>query len=581
MAGALPSNFRFSPSHVIILIWLVVAAPCSNADQFDIDCLQSIKRSFQDPLDSLSSWNFSNTTEGYICKFNGVECWNDGENRIINIKLSDMGLRGEFPQGISNCHSMTGLDLSRNNITGTIPNDISKLLTGRIPPEIGLLPRITTFTVTRNRLTGPVPHFVNPNATIPASSYSDNAGLCGPPLPPCRGKKARMSTIVGAAVGGFVVAALAIVIGLYYYSRKVYRKKKEEDPLGNKWATSIKDAKRIKLSMFENSISKMSLSDLMKATDDFSNVNIIGSGRTGTMYRAILGDGTSLMVKRLKDTKHSEQEFVSEMAILGNIKHRNLVPLLGFCVAKKERLLVYKYIPNGTLYEKLHVIDDDAKTMAWPLRLKVAIMAAKGFAWLHHSCNPRILHRNISSSCILLDDDYEPRISDFGLARLMNPIDTHLSTFVNGEFGDLGYVAPEYSRTLVATPKGDVYSFGVVLLELVTGEKPTFVSKALEGFKGNLAEWISKLSSDGKLNDAIDESLAGKGFDGEVYQFLKIACRCVLSAPKERPSMFEVYQLLRAVGQRYDFSTEDDLLVLPEDGGNADRVVELIVARDG
>lgn len=332
--------------------------------------------------------------------------------------------------------------------------------------------------------------------------------------------------------------------------------------------------------MFESTVSKMSLGDLMKATNDFSKENIIGSGRTGTLYKALLEDGTSLMVKRLHNSQHSEKEFTSEMATLGNIKHRNLVPLVGFCVAKNERLVVYKNMPNGTLYDKLHVLNDGEKIMDWPSRLKIGIRAAKGFAWLHHSCNPRIIHRNISSKCILLDSDYEPKISDFGLARLMNPVDTHLSTFVNGEFGDYGYVAPEYARTLMATPKGDVYSFGVVLLELVTGEKPTSVGRAAESFRGNLVEWISELSKASKLQEAIDELLVGKGYDSEVFQFLKVACTCVLPAShKERPTMFEVYQLLRAIGQRYDFATEDDLLVVADDG-NGEELVELIVARD-
>ena len=332
--------------------------------------------------------------------------------------------------------------------------------------------------------------------------------------------------------------------------------------------------------MFEKSVSKMRLSDLLKATNSFSKNNIIGSGRTGTMYKGVLEDGTSLMIKRLQDSQHSDKEFTSEMATLGNVKHRNLVPLLGFCVVKKERLLVYKYMANGTLNDNLHLVDDAKKAMDWSLRLKIGIGAAKGFAWLHHNCNPRIIHRNISSKCILLDADFEPKISNFGLARLMNPIDTHLSTFVNGEFGDLGYVAPEYARTLMATPKGDIYSFGVVLLELVTGERPTHVAKAPESFKGNLVEWITQLSNDGKLQDAIDPSLVGKGVDNELFQFLKVACNCVLPPAKERPTMFEVYQLLRAIGERYNFTAEDEIL-MPSDTGDTDYIEELIVAREG
>lgn len=600
-----------------ILIYLVLSCAVCSAVQSDIDCLKSIKDSFEDPLKFLNTtWQFDNQTEGFICKFAGIQCWHPDETRVLSISLPDMGLKGKFPRGLENCTSITSLDLSSNNLHGSIPNDISKIIgfmvtldlssnnlsgdipvnlancsflnslrldhnqfTGQIPPEIALLGRLKNFNVANNRLTGPVPRFIN--STFPPESYANNAGLCGPPLPLCKGnaKQPHTGIIVGAAVGGVTLGAVLLTIGMFFYMRKISRKrKKEDDPEGNKWAKSIKGSKAIQLSMFEKSTSKMRLSDLMKATNNFSKNNIIGSGRTGTFYKAVLDDGTSLMVKRLQNTQHSEKEFTSEMATLGNVKHRNLVPLLGFCMAKKERLLVYKDMPNGTLHDRLHSVSEGEKTLEWPMRMKIAIGAAKGFAWLHHNCNPRIIHRNISSKCILLDVEYEPKISDFGLARLMNPVDTHLSTFVNGEFGDFGYVAPEYARTLMATPKGDVYSFGVVLLELVTGETPTSVAKAPETFKGNLVEWITQLSGESKLQDAIDHSLSSKGYDSEIFQVLKVACRCVLpAAPKERPTMFELYQLLRAIGERYHFTTDDDIMMPESDSGF--QMDELIVAQ--
>ncbi|KAK2966618.1 hypothetical protein RJ640_025303 [Escallonia rubra] len=582
----MPVNSRALAVLIDSFVWLLWCTSLSYASVDDIACLKTIKASLEDPLNYLSSsWNFNNATEGYICKFTGIECWHPDENKVLNIRLSGMGLKGEFPVGVANCTSLTGLDLSSNNIYGTIPSNIPKLvefvttldlssnnlsgeipvnlsrcsylnvlkldsnqLTGQIPAELGLLSRIKTFSVANNRLTGQVPHFGN--TSIAAENYANNAGLCGRPLPDCRGppRKTHTGVIIGAAVGGVTLAVLAVLIAMLFCKRRVAKKKKEDDPEGNKWARSIKGAKGIK------------------------------ARGTGTMYKAVLVDGTSLMVKRLQDTQHSEKEFASEMATLGNVKNRNLVPLLGFCMAKRERLLVYKYMPNGTLHDKLHFVGDDGTSMEWPMRLKIGIGAAKGFAWLHHSCNPRIIHRNISSKCILLDANFEPKISDFGLARLMNPIDTHLSTFVNGEFGDLGYVAPEYARTLVATPKGDVYSFGVVLLELVTGERSTYVSKAPESFKGNLVEWITELSSNSKLQDAIDKSLANKGYDGELFQVLKVACNCVQLAHKERPSMFEVYQLLRAIGERYHFTTDDEIL-MASDLDTTDHI-ELIVARE-
>uniref|UniRef100_A0A5B7BYM0 Protein kinase domain-containing protein n=1 Tax=Davidia involucrata TaxID=16924 RepID=A0A5B7BYM0_DAVIN len=582
----------------------------------DLYCLTTLKQSLEDPLNYLSSWNFNNNTEGFICKFTGVECWHPDENRVINIHLSDMGLKGQFPRGIENCTSLTGLDLSSNKLSGPIPSDISQRLpfvttldlssnsfsgeiplslanctylnvlkldhnrlTGNIPLQLGLLNRIKTFSVANNLLSGQVPQFFN--STITSESYANNPGLCGKPLDPCRGppKKSHAGIIAGAAVGGLTLTLVIVGIVLYYYSRGMAAKKKEEDLEGNRWAKNIKGTKGIKVSMFEKSVSKMRLSDLMKATESFSKSKIIGSARTGTMYKATFPDGTFLMVKRLQDSQHSEKEFLSEMNTIGSVKHGNLVPLMGFCMAKRERLLVYKYMSNGTLYDQLHPVESEAKGMEWPLRLRIGIGAARGLAWLHHSCNPRIIHRNISSKCILLDAEFEPKLSDFGLARLMNPIDTHLSTFVNGEFGDLGYVAPEYPRTLVATPKGDVYSFGTVLLELITGEKPTHVANAHESFKGSLAEWIVHLSSNSLVQTAIDKSLAGKGFDGELIQFLRVACNCVSPTPKERPTMFEVYQLLRAIGERYHFTTDDEIFV-PSETGNTDFPDELIVAQE-
>ncbi|CAL9041059.1 unnamed protein product [Musa banksii] len=610
---------RLSVTLLLMLIWFLLNN-ISYGTVSDIQCLELIHKSLKDPENSLTySWNFDNKSEGAICRFAGVECWHPDENRVLNLRLSNMGLQGEFPSGLENCTSLTGLDLSSNSLSGPIPADISRKipyvtaldlsfngfsgeipvnlsdctylnslklqhnkLTGQIPGQLIRLARLIDFDVSDNQLSGPIPSF---NNKFLQSSFSNNLNLCGDILNvDCTGtsKKTNTGVIIGSAVGGVVITIIVVAVVLYFCMRKMPIKKKEKKDTvieENKWAKSIKGVKHAKVSMFEKSVSKMQLIDLMKATNDFDNENIIGTGRTGTMYKATLPDGTFLAIKRLQDSQQSENQFVSEMATLGNVRHQNLVPLLGYCSAKKERLLVYKYMAKGTLYDQLHGSGAQGGSMEWPTRLKISIGAAKGLAWLHHSCNPRILHRNISSKCILLDEDYEPKISDFGLARLMNPIDTHLSTFVNGEFGDLGYVAPEYARTLVATPKGDVYSFGVVLLELVTGEKPTQVSNASESFRGSLVEWITFLSNNSLLQDAIDKSLIGKDYDSELLQFMKVACVCALSGPKDRPTMFEVYQFLRAIGERYHFTTDDGILMMPSESTDAENLDELIVAK--
>ncbi|WVZ53429.1 hypothetical protein U9M48_004373, partial [Paspalum notatum var. saurae] len=557
----------------------------------DIQCLKKLKASV-DP-DNKLEWTFKNNTEGSICGFNGVECWHPNENRILSLHLGSMGLKGRFPDGLENCSSMTSLDLLSNSLSGTIPADISKRLpfitnldlsynsfsgeiqealgnctylnvlnlqhdklAGLIPGQLAALARLTQFDVSDNQLSGQIPSSLSQFAP---SSFA-NQDLCGKPL------SNDCTTASSSRTGVIVVVTLIIVAVILFIVLRKMPAKKEKDLEENKWAKTIKGAKGVK-----KSVSKMKLNDLMKATGDFTKENIIVTGRSGTMYRASLPDGSFLAIKRLQDTQHSEGQFTSEISTLGSVRQRNLVPLLGYCIAKKERLLVYKYMPKGSLYDNLHQQSSEKKALEWSLRLKIAIGTARGLAWLHHSCNPRILHRNISSKCILLDDDYEPKISDFGLARLMNPIDTHLSTFVNGEFGDLGYVAPEYTRTLVATPKGDVYSFGVVLLELVTGEEPTHVSNAPENFKGSLVDWITYLSNNSILQDASDKSLIGKDNDAELLQCMKVACSCVLSSTKERPTMFE---LLRPVEEKYHFSAADDELTMQPQ--NADPGDELI-----
>jgi len=251
----------------------------------DIFCLQSVKRELQDPFNYLKSWEFNNKTEGYICKFTGVECWHPDENRVLNLKLSNMGLKGEFPRGIKNCSSMTGLDFSLNRLSNTIPADVSTLLTfvtsidlssndftgeipaslsnctylntlrldqnqlsGQIPANLSQLPRLKAFSVSNNLLTGPVPAFKA--GVADATSYANNSGLCGGPLDVCHAKSAKSNTavIAGAAVGGVTVAALGLGIGMFFYVRRISYRKKEEDPEGNKWARSLKGTKTIKVS---------------------------------------------------------------------------------------------------------------------------------------------------------------------------------------------------------------------------------------------------------------------------------------------------------------------------------------------
>jgi serine/threonine protein kinase len=190
------------------------------------------------------------------------------------------------------------------------------------------------------------------------------------------------------------------------------------------------------------------------------------------------------------------------------------------------------------------------------MRFRIGLGAARGLAWLHHGCHPPIIQQNICSNVILVDEEFDARIMDFGLARLMTS-DAN-GSFVNGDLGELGYIAPEYSSTMVASLKGDVYGFGVLLLELVTGCKPLEVNHGDEEFKGNLVDWVNVHSSSGRLKDCIDKALCGKGNDEEILQFLKIASNCVITRPKDRWSMYQVYHSLKGISKDHSFSEQDD-----------------------
>ncbi|XP_077211566.1 putative inactive receptor kinase At1g27190 [Tasmannia lanceolata] len=591
----------------IVVIFLPIATTQAQVED-DVRCLEGLKSSLQDPLSKLGSWNFSNTSSSnFICDFPGVSCWNQQESRIIVLQLTSFNLSGQIPSSLQFCSSITTLDLSYNSFSGQIPSSLcnwlpfpvsldlshnkfsgqippelsnckflntlrinDNLLSGQIPYQLSNLDRLKTFSVANNRLSGVIPQSFS---SFDPAGFEGNDGLCGDPLGSgCGRRLGRRSLIIIIAAGVFgAVASLLLGLGLWWWCfarsdrlrRRHRRRKMAAGYDDSEWAERLRPHKFVQVSLFQKPIVKIKLADLLAATNNFHPENIINSSRTGTSYQAVLRDGSVLAIKRLRTCKLSEKQFRSEMNSLGQLRHPNLVPLLGFCIVQDEKLLVYKHMPNGTLASLLQSNLGDTNSsqfapMDWASRLKIGIGAARGLAWLHHGFQPPFLHQNISSNAILLDEDYEARITDFGLATLVGTFDSNSSPFVNGDFGDLGYVAPEYPSTLVASLKGDVYAFGVVLLELVTGQKPLEVTYEGEGFKENLVEWVNRLSGAGRIKDVIDKSLCGKGHDDEILQFLTVACDCVVASPKDRSSMDQVYQSLRTIGEGYDFSEQFD-----------------------
>uniref|UniRef100_A0A5B7B919 Protein kinase domain-containing protein n=1 Tax=Davidia involucrata TaxID=16924 RepID=A0A5B7B919_DAVIN len=298
-----------------------------------------------------------------------------------------------------------------------------------------------------------------------------------------------------------------------------------------------------KLVMFRSPKMKSIESDLfLKKMMKLSNKDIIGSGGYGTVYRVTINDSKAFAVKRLnRGSADRDRGFDRELTAMGDIKHRNIVTLYGYYTSPHYNLLIYELMPNGSLDAVLHGRSMDRKVLDWPSRYKIAVGAARGISYLHHDCIPHIIHRDIKSSNILLDKNLEAQVSDFGLATMMEPDKTHVSTFVAGTFG---YLAPEYFDTGRATAKGDVYSFGVVLLELLTGKKPTDEAFIEEGTK--LVTWVKAVVQDKREEHVLDSSLQCCSVD-EINHVFSIALMCLEPEPSKRPNMPEVLKMLEQI----------------------------------
>uniref|UniRef100_A0A0E0DNP4 Protein kinase domain-containing protein n=1 Tax=Oryza meridionalis TaxID=40149 RepID=A0A0E0DNP4_9ORYZ len=288
-----------------------------------------------------------------------------------------------------------------------------------------------------------------------------------------------------------------------------------------------------------------SLIEMERATQRFDNSRIIGEGGFGRVYEGILEDGERVAVKILKrDDQQGTREFLAEVEMLSRLHHRNLVKLIGICTEEHIRCLVYELVPNGSVESHLHGSDKGTAPLDWDARLKIALGAARALAYLHEDSSPRVIHRDFKSSNILLEHDFTPKVSDFGLARTaIGEGNEHISTRVMGTFG---YVAPEYAMTGHLLVKSDVYSYGVVLLELLTGRKP--VDMLRPPGQENLVAWACPfLTSRDALETIIDPSLGNSILFDSIAKVAAIASMCVQPEVDQRPFMGEVVQALKLV----------------------------------
>ncbi|GLJ30457.1 hypothetical protein SUGI_0602940 [Cryptomeria japonica] len=448
-------------------------------------------------------------------------------------------LSGELPNAISWPH-LSELSLANNQIRGSIPSQLgslsnlnlldlsNNLLEGRIPRELGNL-TLSFLNVSANSLYGSVPDDFNNLAY--KQSFLGNLGLCGGGplrLPSCAQQKSSEKHLSKILVAVVAVGGILLLIAISF-SYKTCR-----DLLKHKFGKGA-----WKLTHFHKV--EFDKSNIVKR---LTEENVIGSGGTGKVYKVTLPNHEIVAVKkiwndgRLQSQSQQDKQFLAEVEALGKIRHSNIVKLLCCISSSNSKLLVYEYMPNGSLYERLHGTQPQA-LMDWPTRYKIAFGAAQGLSYMHHDYSPLLVHRDIKSNNILLDSQFNAHIADFGLARNLDKVGQEdvMSVFA----GSYGYMAPEYAYTLKVNEKCDIYSFGVVLLELVTGKKP---NAAEFGDGLDIVRWIrNQIHSTDGVQSVLDSRVA-EHYTEEMMSTLKVALLCTSTLPINRPSMREVVKML-------------------------------------
>ncbi|KAJ7955319.1 Kinase family protein [Quillaja saponaria] len=293
------------------------------------------------------------------------------------------------------------------------------------------------------------------------------------------------------------------------------------------------------------------LRDLELATNRFSKENVIGEGGYGVVYQGQMVNGSPVAVKKLlNNLGQAEKEFRVEVEAIGHVRHKNLVRLLGYCIEGTHRLLVYEYVNNGNLEQWLHGAMRQHGYLTWDARMKILLGTAKALAYLHEAIEPKVVHRDIKSSNILIDDNFNAKISDFGLAKLLGAGKSYITTRVMGTFG---YVAPEYANSGLLNEKSDVYSFGVLLLEAITGRDPVDYGRPAP--EVNLVDWLKMMVGSRRSEEVVDPNIETRPSTSALKRTLLTALRCVDPDAGKRPKMSQVVRMLES--EEYPIPRED------------------------
>ncbi|XP_041002429.1 receptor protein kinase TMK1 [Juglans microcarpa x Juglans regia] len=506
----------------------------------------------------------------------GITCSN-GNITVVNFQK--MGLTGLISPEFSSLKSLRRLVLANNNLTGSIPD------------ELTTLPALVELDVSNNRLHGKIPAFksnvmVNTNGNLDIGKDNGSSPSQGPPsqnptIPSTSagsehsGKKS--STLIGVIVVGgiFMIFLIGLLLFcLYKRKQKNFSRVQSPNAMVIHPRHSGSDNESVKITVAGSSVSVGAISEtqalpssepgdiqmveagnmvisiqvLRNVTNNFSEENILGRGGFGTVYKGELHDGTKIAVKRMESgiiAGKGLAEFKSEIAVLTKVRHRHLVALLGYCLDGNERLLVYEYMPQGTLSRHLfNWAEEGLKPLGWTKRLTIALDVARGVEYLHGLAHQSFIHRDLKPSNILLGDDMRAKVADFGLVRLAPEGKGSIETRVAGTFG---YLAPEYAVTGRVTTKVDVFSFGVILMELITGRKALDETQPEESV--HLVTWFKRMRINKDLfRKAIDPTIElNEETLASISTVAELAGHCCTREPYQRPDMGHAVNVLSSL----------------------------------
>ncbi|PIN11882.1 Serine/threonine protein kinase [Handroanthus impetiginosus] len=567
---------------------------CSNAKRkgnyslmgpFSGDALYALRTSLNASKDQLTD---RNRDQVYPCTCSNIN------TTVTMMILSNMGFSGTLSPRIGILKTLATLDVQGNSITGKIPEEFGNLtsltlldlgnnhLTGEIPSLLGNLKKLKFLILSQNNLSGSIPESLSslPNlmdlqlasnnlgGEIPKQLFQISKHNYGP-----------IATLILAIImstpheiwhnyqnipgdlnnypysPNFVLLGCFLLLFLWKGWQKGFSHEVFVDVAGEV-------DRRIEFGQLK----RFSWRELQLATDGFNEKNVLGQGGFGKVYKGVVADNTKVAVKRLTNfgSPGGDTAFQREVEMISVAVHRNLLRLIGFCTTPTERLLVYPFMQNLSIAARLRVINFHRKlkpgepVLDWPTRKRVALGTARGLEYLHEHCNPKIIHRDVKAANVLLDEDFEAVVGDFGLAKLIDVKKTNVTTQVRGT---MGHIAPEYLSTGKSSDKTDVFGYGIMLLELVTGQRAIDFSHLLEEDDVLLLDHVKKLQREQKLDAIVDQNLCTNYNIHEVEMLIQVALLCTQPSPEDRPAMSEVVCMLEGEGltEKLEYWQHDEI----------------------